>query len=206
MRSRHTVISLEEFRLLPRDPGWNYEYLDGMAHITPRARFATVRLDVGSRPLAGPLPLRRVEASDREGLVAAYVAAFEDSVEYCDVPPERVLLSALENIGAFYGGDRGEVLSSSCVATDDTAKDPVEAVAGAALVTRADDGCPLLDILFVVPRWQRRGVGTALVRWSLGELRAQGETTLRSRYHLANEPSRAWHHRFGFTLEPGSQL
>ena len=195
-------MSLAEFRLLPRDPGWRYEYFDKMAHVTPRARFATVRVGVGSRPLEPPLPLRSVVASDREELRAAYVAAFADSVEYCDVPPEGISRSARENIRDFYAGDRGEVLPSSCVAVDDAAEDPVEVVAGAALVTRAEDGCPLLDMLFVRPRWQRRGLAAALVSWSLRELLAQGEATLRSRYLLANEPSRTWHQHFGFTVEP----
>lgn len=202
MRSRHTLMSLAEFRLLPQDPGWRYEYFDEMAHVTPRARFATVRVGVGSRPLEPPLPLRSVLASDREELVAAYVAAFADSAEYCDVPPEGISRSAQENIRAFYAGDRGEALPSSCVAVDKAAESPVEVVAGAALVTRAKDGCPLLDMLFVRPRWQRRGLAAALVSWSLRELLAHGEATLRSRYLLANEPSRAWHRHFGFTEEP----
>ena len=202
MRSRHIIMSLAQFRLLPRDPGWRYEYFDEMAHVTPRARFATVRVGVGPRPLEPPLPLRSVVASDREELLAAYVAAFADSVEYCDVPPEGISRSARENIRDFYAGDRGEVLPSSCVAVDDAAEDPVEVVAGAALVTRAEDGCPLLDMLFVRPRWQRRGLAAALVSWSLRELLARGEVTLRSRYLLANEPSRTWHQHFGFTVEP----
>jgi GNAT superfamily N-acetyltransferase len=146
-----------------------------------------------------------VAEPDEETLVDAYVAAFEDSAEYCDAPLEEVWRSARENIRAFYAGDRGEALPSSCQAVDETAGKPTEVVAGAALVTRAKDGCPLLDILFVRPRWQRRGLATALVSWSLARLLAQGETTLRSRYHLANEPSRAWHHRFGFTLEPDAE-
>ena len=204
MRSRHTGMSLAEFRLLPRDPGWKYEYFDEMAHVTPRARLATVRVGVGvgSPALEPPLPLRSVVASDREQLVAAYVAAFADSAEYCDVSPEGILRSAHENIRDFYAGDRGEALRASCVAVDEAAQDPVEVVAGAALVTRAKDGCPLLDMLFVRPRWQRRGLADALVSWSLRELLAHGEATLRSRYLLANEPSRAWHQHFGFTVEP----
>ena len=202
MRSRHVAMSLAEFRLLPRDPGWKYEYLDGMAHVTPRARFATVQVGVRSRPLDPPLPLRRVTRADQEELVAAYVAAFADSVEYCDVAPEEVSRSARENIQAFCAGGRGEVLPSSCVAIEEAPAHPVGVVAGAALVTRARDGRPLLDMLFVRPRWQRRGLATDLVSWSLGELLTHGETMLRSRYHLANEPSRAWHHRFGFTPEP----
>jgi GNAT superfamily N-acetyltransferase len=202
MRSRHIAMSFDEFRLLPRDPGWKYEYFDEMAHITPRARFATVRVGVDVRPLEPPLPLRGVVASDGEALVAAFEAAFADSVDYCDVPPEGVSRSAEQNISDFYAGVRGEALPASCVAVDEGAEDKAAIVAGAALVTRAKDGCPLLDMLFVRPSWQRRALATALASWSLRELFARGEAALRSRYLLANEPSRAWHQQFGFTLEP----
>jgi GNAT superfamily N-acetyltransferase len=204
MRSIHTAISFEEFRLLPRDPGWRYEYFGEMAHITPRQRLVTVRVEVGSRPLAAPLVLRRVAPSDQEELVVAYVAAFADSADYCDVPADETSLSARKNIQAFHAGDRGEVLPASCVAVDEAATDGVDVLAGAALVTRAKDGGPLLDMLFVRPRWHRHGLATALVSWSLRELLAGGEATLRSRYLLANEASRAWHQRFGFTVEPAS--
>jgi hypothetical protein len=52
------------------------------------------------------------------------------------------------------------------------------------------------------PGWkQRHGLAAALVSWSLRALLGQGEGTLRSRYLLANEPSRRWHQRFGFTLD-----
>lgn len=202
MRSRHVAMGMAEFRLLPREPGWKYEYFDGRAHITPRARFATVRVDVASRPFDAALPLRGLRPADAEALMAAYVAAFADSVEYCDCDLEEVSRSARENIRAFCAGERGEILSASCVALEEASARPIDPMAGAALVTRARDGRPLLDMLFVHPRWQRRGLAQALVSWSLRELLAQGETMLRSRYHPANEPSRAWHHRFGFTLEP----
>lgn len=92
MRSRHIAMSFAEFRLLPRDSGWKYEYFDDEAHISPRQRLATVRVEVASRPLE----------------------------------------------------------------------------------------TPLLDMLIVRPRWHRRGLATALVSWSLRELLAAGEATLRS--------------------------
>jgi GNAT superfamily N-acetyltransferase len=143
-----------------------------------------------------------VAKGDELPLVSAYVSAFADTVEYCEVPEEAITSSAGENIRAFLGGDRGPALPSSCVAIDSGTAGPcVGAVAGAALVTRSRNGAPLLDMLFVRRTWQRRGLATALVSWSLQELLARGERVLRSRYHLANEASRAWHRRFGFAWE-----
>jgi GNAT superfamily N-acetyltransferase len=153
------------------------------------------------------MQLRAVDKADESALVSAYVDAFRDTVEYCDCDAEAVLASARQDIRAFCAGKRGEILSPSCLALDPAAaEDPVEAVAGAALLTRTEDRIPMLDMLLVRPRWHRRGLATALVSWSLDELHRNGEVILRSRYHLANEPSRAWHRKFGFVEEPDLRL
>jgi GNAT superfamily N-acetyltransferase len=195
-------MSWEEFELVPAHPGWKQEYWDGVAHITPSARFAAVRLDVELRPIQTPLRLRAVTGPDESALVLACLDAFRESVEYCDWEQDAIFRSARENVQAFGAGIRGEVLSASCLAIDPTVEDPAGAIAGAALLVRTKDRIPMLDMLFVRPRWQRRGLATALVCWSLDSLHRRGEVILRSRYHLANEPSQAWHRKFGFAEEP----
>jgi len=203
MRSRHTPMSWERFEELPPHPGWKHEYWDGVAHITPGARFAVVRMNVHPRSLRSPLEIRAVNATDESPLVSAYLDAFRDTVEYCDWEEEDIARSALENVRSFFAGGRGEALSSSSgLALDPDSEDTIEAVAGAVLLVRTRDGSPILDMLLVRPRWQRRGLATALLSWCLEELQRRGETILRSRYHLANEPSRAWHQKVGFTEEP----
>jgi RimJ/RimL family protein N-acetyltransferase len=59
-----------------------------------------------------------------------------------------------------------------------------------------------LDILFVIPEWQRQGVATALTSATINELYNVGVKTLKSRYFLGNNESRAWHQKFGFVEEP----
>jgi predicted N-acetyltransferase YhbS len=61
-------------------------------------------------------------------------------------------------------------------------------------------------MLFVAPLWQWRGLGTALVSSVLNELHRSGERILRSRYHLGNDLSLAWHRKFGFVEEPDLSL
>jgi L-amino acid N-acyltransferase YncA len=75
----------------------------------------------------------------------------------------------------------------------------------AALFTRPPRG-PLLDVLFVHPQAQGQGLATALVRQAAEELRRGGEGELYSTYHVANEPSRNWHHGLGFRDEPDLQI
>jgi len=73
---------------------------------------------------------------------------------------------------------------------------------GAALVT-LEEGWALLDVIFVAAHWQRRGVASALAATAVNALVEFGSIrTFVSRYHLGNEVSRAWHHRFGFVEEP----
>ncbi|HMB92227.1 MAG TPA: GNAT family N-acetyltransferase, partial [Rhodothermales bacterium] len=78
-------------------------------------------------------------------------------------------------------------------------------IAGAALVTQRPGG-PFLDLLFVLPRWHRQGVATALVASVLCALAESGADHLTSRYHLANAPSRTWHHAFGFVDLPNLRV
>jgi N-acetylglutamate synthase-like GNAT family acetyltransferase len=73
---------------------------------------------------------------------------------------------------------------------------------GAALLTEKHDGQPLLDILFVHPQWQRKGLATALVSSAINALSDTGATTLESRYMLGNDASQAWHHGYGFKEKP----
>lgn len=202
MRSQHIAMSYDDFDLLPAHPGWKQEYWDGMAHITPRAQFAVMRMDVEPRAVHSSLGLRALDGADRSALASAYVEAFADTVEYCDWEEEAIDRSAREIVREFLAASRGEALPASRVAVEPAALDPAEGIAGAALLTRTADGRPMLDMLLVRPRWQRLGLATALVARSLGELHRHGETLLRSRCLLANEPSRAWHRKFGFIEEP----
>jgi RimJ/RimL family protein N-acetyltransferase len=54
--------------------------------------------------------------------------------------------------------------------------------------------------LEVVPQWQRRGVGTALLVAALDQLRAAGVPTVRSDTSIKNSASQATHLKAGFRL------
>jgi len=199
-------MTWEEFELLPMHPGWKHEYWDGQAHISPRHRSAVVRIATAPRPVSSPCPIRRVAEEDAAALRAAYVAAFVDTVEYCDWEPAKVEDSAADTMRNVFAGKQGEVLSASCVATYPGAVNDLDRIAGAALVTRTREANPLLRILFVAPRWQRHGLATALVSTAINELHGAGEQVLQSSYHLGNDASVAWHRKFGFVEEPDLYL
>ena len=202
MRSQHFPVSFEEFELLPRRPGWKYEYWDGQAHISPRHQSVSVALRGNPATAATACLLRPVAAADQGQLASAYVEAFRDSIEYCDWTDARIEEQAREGIERFFGGRRGQPLAASRLAMDGSPDASKPSVLGAALLVQVAPGTALLDLLFVVPSRQRQGLATALVSAAVQELRARRIHRFESRYHLGNEASRAWHRRFGFVEEP----
>ncbi|HZO91453.1 MAG TPA: GNAT family N-acetyltransferase [Chthonomonadaceae bacterium] len=188
MRSQHIPMTIEQYHLLPLKPGWKREYIDGEAHIQPRNTAATLTISVGPRPVNASYPLREVTPEDAPALIAAFYEAFRDTCEYCDWPDAKIRESASKCITTFFAGQRGETHSASRLAVETATATGREEVIGAALLVRDNDG-PYLDMLFVRPHWQRRGLATALVSAAMNALHAAGEPTLRSAYDIANDPS-----------------
>jgi GNAT superfamily N-acetyltransferase len=206
MRSQHIAMTIEEFEVMPRKLGWKYEYWDGQAHISPRHHAVTTSVEIRPRPIKAPCKLRAVEQKDEARLISGYIAAFKDTIEYCDRAPEKITTSARKAIQGFFADKRGKPLSSSRLAAVSQSGIGNEAVIGAALLVEKDSQEPLLDILFVIPEWQRQGVATALASAAINELYNVGVKTLKSRYFLGNNDSRAWHQKFGFVEEPDLYL
>ena len=50
-------LSKEQFQQLPRNPAYKYEYLDGLAYLSPRARHYHAALDLSARPAEDPAVL-----------------------------------------------------------------------------------------------------------------------------------------------------
>ena len=196
-------MSEDEFLRLPRDLGWRYEYARGIARISPRHIVVPMRADVTPRPVdSGGLLLRPIDARDAPGLVRAFHDGFRDTVEYCDWPDARIRQSGEDAVRTFFGGKRGAFHPASRLAFS---PEQPYLVVGAALVIQKATG-PFLDMLFIRPPWQRRGLAAALTGAALNHLFAVGESHLGSAYDLANQPSRRWHEKFGFVEQPDSFL
>ncbi len=204
MRSLHIPMTFEEWERMPWRFGWKHEYWDGQAHLTPR--WDHVHVFVGIRPqplLVAPLSSspRPVEPNDERGLVQAFIEAFEDGVEFCDWPAEKVYEHAHRNITDYFAGRRGKpLLKVSRLALDEG-----DHIVGAALLGEREAG-PTLDLLMVRPDFRRRGTANALVGATVEELYAQGAAVLRSAYCVANVESGLWHRAFGFEEVPDLSL
>lgn len=197
MKSQHIPMTIAEFHMMPRQLGWKHEYWDGQAHIMPsHSGVVTATVAVQPRPVRASCMIRPVTEADLPGLYPAYLAAFQDTIDYCDWQLPDIETAAHENLTNFFAGKRGQPLSAAQVAIH------AATVVGAALLVQKRNGQPFLDLLFVVPDWHRKGVATALVATALNALAAAGYQSLVSRFWLGNVESRTWHHNFGFVDEP----
>jgi RimJ/RimL family protein N-acetyltransferase len=200
MKSQSIPMSIDEFHTMPWKLGWKYEYYGNAARISPsHGAIATVTLAVTPRLVTPPCPVRRVTEADIPLLLPAYCAAFANTIDYCDYTDEQIAKAAAENLASFFAGKRGAPLAVSQIALDPDQATPT--AIGVANVVEKRNGDALLDLLFVAPAWQGKGVATALVGTVLNELHALQKPTLKSRYMLGNVASRAWHQRVGFVEE-----
>jgi RimJ/RimL family protein N-acetyltransferase len=197
-------MTVDEYHLLPFEPGWKCDYWDGKAHYSPRYHAVVTTVAVAARDVNTDCLLRQPAESDVEPLMPAYVAAFRETIEYFGYSQGQIIEAARRDLTNYFAGRHGKPTSASCLAIapiDHGSNPDEETVAGAAMVTSTENG-PLLYLLFVAPQWRRRGLATAMVSAAINELHDLGEKTLTSKYHIGNEQSLGWHQRFGFVEEP----
>jgi GNAT superfamily N-acetyltransferase len=199
-------MTWEEWERLPWRFGWKHEYWDGHAHLTPRQDHVHVRAGLREPWVAAVAPahlfVHPVNPSDERGLVDAFIETFEDGVEFCDWPAEKIHEHARSNIADYFAGRRGESLPEA----SRLALGGEKQIIGAALLNEREAG-PTLDLLMVRPGFRRRGIARALVEAGVETLHEQGVSgALRSAYHVANEESTRWHRAFGFEEEPDLHL
>lgn len=188
------TMSLDDFRRLPRQLGWRYEYIEGQVRISPGYQSVVALRPPGPLPrITAPCTLRAVEPGDAPALESAYCEAFAHSVDFFEAPPEEICRSAGTDIRqSLHGGKCDEPLPASRLALDRGR------VVGAALLLRTPSRLPYLNLLFVVPERRRAGLASALFVAAMTALAGTDRVPILSQYRLANAASRAWHHRLGF--------
>jgi len=195
MRPMHCRMSFAAFERIPRRAGWKYEYYGGQTHITPSHITVSFLLDLAPRPAHSLPGIRSVTPADADALLPPFLEAFRESPEYAGYRATIFKNSARKYIAGFFGKVRGQWSPESIVMENEGE------IIAAALVKHGRT-LPLLDCLFVCPGHTRKGLATTLVNHVVNRLRELGETRLLSYVLLANEPSLAWHHHFGFHEVP----
>jgi L-amino acid N-acyltransferase YncA len=222
-------LTPEEFRRLPRNPAYKYEYLSGAAYLTPYPKHYHAVLPLPPPPVldAPEAPdavhIRPLTETDLPELERVFVAAFARTQPYASLAPEDRAEAARQALQrTVSGGDGPWVRSASFVAVEASEG----RLLGAALVTLLPEGDPCdwdsyywqgpppedcvarragrphLTWIFVAPLHSGQGAGTALLAAVTQALVGLSYRELVSTFLLGNEASTLWHWRNGFRLLP----
>jgi GNAT superfamily N-acetyltransferase len=218
-------LSKEQFQRLPRNPAYKYEYLDGVAYLSPRARHYHAALDLSARPPEATLPgcasftLRLLRDSDWPELEVVFAGTFRHIQPFGCLDDALLKHAAHECLERTRTGRDGPLIPSACFVAEHE-----KHIIGGILLTLVpgDDECnsesyrwrepppercvedrlgtPHLTWIFVAPMLAGKGVGSALLAAAVGDLRKLGYARLLSTFVVGNESSMLWHWRSGFRL------
>jgi len=220
-------LNRDLFELLPRNPAYKYEYVEGQAVLSPRPRYyhAILNLEAAELPYPASVPIRPLQEEDWSALPFVFHSAFARYLPFAALPESQRLATAQAALATTRSGGDGPLVSPACfVASQGTT------VLGAILITLLPPGDPeefstyawggqlpedALDraegwphlTWILVDGWQiGQGIGTALLAAAVAALRQLGYNDLLSTFLLGNEISTMWHWRCGFRLlsYPGS--
>ncbi len=191
-------MSVEEFEIMSYPFGWKAEYWDNNAHLSPREYIVKTRVVLEHHPLVPSFNPMPADPSFKEQMIEAFFETFKDSVEFCDWPESQIRLHAEKNINGYFQGVRGKPLPVSVMIM----RPNTNQVAGLALFLENREAHAELDLLYVVPSYQGKGMATEMVRSGANILYGDGVRDLYSGYHICNERSRDWQHSFGLAEIP----
>ena len=203
-------LNVQQFRKLPRNSAYKYEYIDGKAWLTPRPKSGRAVLDLAafSPPIAEiagheNLTVRPLEDADWDKLPPLFAAAFHLVQPFASLTDKDRRRAAEDCLLHTRNSGDGPVVEPACF----VAAAPDGRLAGTALITRPDDehvddepSRPHLTWIFVAPVLGRHGIATALLSAAVRVFLQQGCRELRSTFVLGNEGSALWHWRAGFRL------
>lgn len=219
-------LTLQEFKQLPRNPAYKYEYLSGSALLTPRPKFFHAALDLATCPSAEPPEGTRLVPFCVEhwpALEPIFAATFAHLQPFGSLDDATRKQAAEACLGKTRGGGDGPLIEPACFVALDTV---AERLAGAILITLLPQGDPSewdsyewseppaadavarragrahLTWILVSPWHTGVGVGSALLAAAAEALRASAFAHLFSTFLLGNDSSLLWHWRNGFRLLP----
>lgn len=221
-------LTFEQFRKLPRNASYKYEFIDGETWISPRPKQyhamlalqgtdARTRLELDDEPVR----LRTLAEADWEELPALFVSAFRRVQPFASLDEATALKAACHCLDQTRDGGDGPLIGPASYVAQAEANG---ALLGAILVTNMPDidltdfhelrwpepppsdwlerrlGRPHLTWVFVDHHFAGHGVGTALLSAASNALIGIGYHQLASTFLLGNESSMLWHWRNGFAL------
>jgi GNAT superfamily N-acetyltransferase len=170
-------LTLEQFHQIPQNPAFKYEYINGVAWLSPRPKFYSARLDLRAPFLSAPemvdayaeVGFRKFESADWRGLAPLFDAAFRRVEPFAGLNDRRRIAAARQCLKYTREGHDGPLIKPAChVVFDHDGKR--ERCLGVILVTLI----PMIDLTnFWSMRWQgppppdcvERGLGRPHLTW-----------------------------------------
>lgn len=193
MKSQRIRMTIDEYLQMQQPFGYKVEYINGEAIFQPRELHIDARLRVTHRHISSVWNFVSVETGLLQSMQEAFFAAFHDSIEFCDWPEHAIRKHAGKHIADYFAGVRGDPHPVSTALLDQDG-----GVIALALFLTGRESEVKLDLLFVLPDFQRQGMATDMVVTAVNQLHQQGVTEVFSAYHALNQASQDWHHAFGF--------
>ena len=218
-------LTIDQFRQLPRNAAYKYEYVNHAAHLSPRPRHYHALLDLRPMEIDEAVALGPVRASELKRLDFLFAEAFRYIQPYGCLDDSMRLEAARHALERTRTGCDGPLIErASFVAQIE------ERPVGAILITLLPEGDPCdwesyhwaeappadcierrlgrphLTWIFVSPLEKGHGTGTALLAASVRGLLGLGFTQLLSTFMAGNDSSILWHwrNRFQLLAHPGS--
>jgi hypothetical protein len=228
MQAVRLPISIEQFRKLPRNPAFKYEYFEGEAWLSPRPRFFHALLDLGvleSHPLDMIDPQTEVRPLGPAGwddLADLFAASFYQRQPFGSLNEKEMAEAARQCLERTRTGGDGPLIEPACF---QAFRPEGKRAVGAILITLVPGGDPVawesylwqnpippdwlqrrlgqphLTWIFVHSYLASRGVGTALLDTAGRALLGLGYRELASTFLQGNDSSMLWHWRNGFRLQ-----
>src|SRR5258708_39980006 len=110
-------LSIEQFRQLPRNPAYKYEYLGGKAYLSPRARHFHAVLDLQRSPIPDDVEVQPAKPEELLELAPLFCGAFRSIQPYGsldDETREQAARHALERTRN--GGERPLIEHATVIA------------------------------------------------------------------------------------------
>jgi GNAT superfamily N-acetyltransferase len=226
-RTVRLPIGPDEFRRLPRNPGYSYVYSDDSAHVSPQPRTLNALLTL--RKAEKPAKSLRTEAvafrpmteADWSAYPALFSRAFKRVQPFASLTDAERAEAASECLHQTQSGGDGPLILPACF----TAQTNDQIVGGilVTLIPRREPGDPWdgiwleppppdaaarglarphLTWVFVAPTHASHGIGSALLAHAVNALLGLEFADMASTISLGNETSTLWHWRNGFELMP----
>jgi RimJ/RimL family protein N-acetyltransferase len=193
---------VKEYFDMPKKFGWKYELMDEKIYAFPWEMVIVYEHNLTNpKEIHSEYHLTDIDTQDMDSYVSAWLSAFNNSVDFYKWDEEDIESRAKKIFNLSTAGleDNRALASMICK------KENI--IIGAATITKTDFvGNPLLEGLFVIPEYQRKGLATALFSNACIWLTSNGLDRLISYCHIANEIGNDWHKKMGFKELPDLQL